>query len=120
MTRSAPIIEEVPIRIHYLIQEGRIALPAYASIEIIRRKREMQTMLQLLQRLYFRLLGQGRIELAERVFHCYRGLGELRFGDLFGRFGFPDETFPGLDKNSGWPTGEDESVAERGALINCD
>jgi hypothetical protein len=113
MTRSVPVIEEVPIRIHYLIQEGRIALPACASIEIIRRKREMQSMLQLLQRLYFRLLGQGKIELAERVFHCYRGLGELRFGDLFGEYGFPDEDRAGQAKNSDWQT-EEYELADKG------
>jgi hypothetical protein len=48
-------------------------------------------MLRLLQGLYLRLLVQGRFELADEVLRCYRGLGELRFGELFARFGFPDE-----------------------------
>lgn len=91
MPRYCQSADEVSIRMHYLIQEGKVGLPVHAALEIIQRKREMQALLRLLHGLYLRLLGEGRIEQAEQVLHCYRGLGEARFTDLFGRFGFPDE-----------------------------
>jgi hypothetical protein len=83
--------DEVPIRVHYQIQEGLRDLPAPAAIDILRHKLGLQALLRLLQGLYLRLLVQGRFDLADEVLRCYRGLGELRFGDLFDRFGFPDE-----------------------------
>ena len=91
MLSNALTSEEVPSRVHYLIQAGQLRLPPAASLEIIHKKQEMQAMLRLLNRLYVRLLCQGRLEIAEQVLHRYRGLEELRFTKLFGEFGFPDE-----------------------------
>ncbi len=87
--------DEVPIRCHYLIQDGELDLPVAESLEIIQRKREMQAALRLLQNLYVRLLCRNQLGLAELVLSGYRGLEELRFVELFDQFGFPDEL--GLD-----------------------
>jgi hypothetical protein len=82
---------EIPIRLHYLIRDGRLRLPGQDWLQVIRQKRKLQAILRFLGRSYIHLLCRGLPDEAARALSCYRGLQELDFHDLFGTFGFPDE-----------------------------
>jgi len=87
-------IPQVSSRVHYLIVQGSIPLPAAAHAEIIEAKREIQATVRLVLRMYVKCLSQGYLESARDLLLIARGAQELRFEHLFAEHGYPDEVEP--------------------------
>ena len=94
-------IPQVSSRIHYLIAEGNIPLPAAAHAEIIEAKCEIQAMVRLVLRMYFHCLSRGYLESAEDLLLIARAAQEIRFERLFTEHGYPDELEP-MEESLEW------------------